>query len=293
MNGTCLDSTFQFDSALSNYLDDLCFIRHKGFQSAANTYSGITYLAPELKDHLPLSARSLHSWSKLQNATEGGPLPTEALGLVIRELAEAEKWWSVIIIVWSFDCYLRESDWESVAAEDISVTTNPAGILQVACQLGSGSKGLSTKTGSNEGVIVDDPFVARILKFLKANSSARTTLIPIDQVQFRREWWEALDKIELTDLGPPHSMRHSRPSLQALTKERTLEEIRRRGRWLSLKSVQRYTKSHTLLAQKSKLSHAQLQQGSALWDGMVTFLKPMVKSHSDLAARALFFACSN
>ena len=93
-------------------------------------------------------------------------------------------------------------------------------------------------------------------------------MVPITQIEFRKGWWQVLAHLNLAHMGPPHSLRHSRPSHEMLNDTMTLENLRRRGRWQSLKSVQRYTKSHVLIAKKGLLSAQQRQQGQAFWDGM-------------------------
>ena len=49
--------------------------------------------------------------------------------------------------------------------------------------------------------------------------------------------------------------------MEALTGTRPLEEMRRRGRWVSLKSVQRYTKTHTMVSRLAKLPPEIREQG--------------------------------
>jgi len=71
--------------------------------------------------------------------------------------------------------------------------------------------------------------------------------------------------INVAEHWPPHSLRHSGPSHKVIRNECTLEEIRRRGRWKSPKSVQRYTKTHTLLARRVVLGPDRMAQGAALW----------------------------
>ena len=73
------------------YLDDLCYIKGAGFQEACKTYSGLTHLAPELKNHLPRAARALMSWQRLDNPAEGGPVPEEVIGLLAYHLFKHKK----------------------------------------------------------------------------------------------------------------------------------------------------------------------------------------------------------
>ena len=62
---------------------------------------------------------------------------------------------------------------------------------------------------------------------------------------------------------------------------RTLEEIRRRGRWVSQKSVQRYTKTHVLVERESIMSDEQLKRGKNLWENLPQFLSKASAGQSD------------
>ena len=68
---------------------------------------------------------------------------------------------------------------------------------------------------------------------------------------------------------------------------RTLEEIRRRGRWVSQKSVQRYTKTHVLVERESIMSDEQLKRGKNLWENLPQFLSKASAGQSNVAANAL------
>ena len=48
-----------------------------------------------------------------------------------------------------------------------------------------------------------------------------------------------------------------------MTGSRPLEEIRRRGRWASVKSVQRYSKTHRLVAARARVPDGIMEQGRA------------------------------
>ena len=86
-------------------------------------------------------------------------------------------------------------------------------------------------------------FVAAIITQLVANADRRAKLFPVGQIDFRRQWWAALENMGIRKRWPPHSLRHSGPA-HRVARGQPLEEVRRRGRWISRKSVQRYTKVH-------------------------------------------------
>ncbi|CAK0838714.1 unnamed protein product [Prorocentrum cordatum] len=62
------------------------------------------------------------------------------------------------------------------------------------------------------------------------------------------------EKLNIT----PHTVRHTAPSHDIYHKHRTLEQVRRRGRWAAKKSVTRYERHAKLLKQHSKLTTVQI-----------------------------------
>ena len=244
--GCDLSSVPALDTALANYLDDICFIKRLGFAYGSKTYSGLMNLAPELKGRCPRAARALMSWQRLANSSEGGPIPSAALGLLVRHFIDEGRFVELYAALLAEDGFLRESDWESVAGCDVLCHEVPGGVPRVALRLGSGARGLSTKTGPDHGVLIEGEFVRWWTWFLAEQTDAKAKLVPIDQIAFRRAWQRAWAALGL-DMGPPHSLRHSGPARAVLEGTMDLESIRRRGRWQSLKSVQRYTKTQLLL----------------------------------------------
>ena len=51
----------------------------------------------------------------------------------------------------------------------------------------------------------------------------------------------------------PHAVRHSGPSQDFLNKSRTADEIQARGRWKSLRSIQRYRKPGQMVAKMNRI----------------------------------------
>eukprot|EP00972_Heterocapsa_arctica_P110581 16282724-Heterocapsa_arctica.AAC.1 len=59
-------------------------------------------------------------------------------------------------------------------------------------------------------------------------------------------------RLGLSFAGPPHAIRHSGPSEDLARQRCSLEEVRRRGRWKGMDSVQRYTKTFALTRFRAK-----------------------------------------
>ena len=241
-----LDSARQLDWALARYLDEMCFQDLRGFSAASALYSGVTAAFPEFKGQLPLAARSLIAWQRLDIPGEGGPIPLPAILLITAALIEEGHFAAALATLMAEDGFLRESDWAGITAGDVAVHGDPDS-PHVAAVLGQPARGESTKTGSGQGIVFETVLVRLWLAELVQLLPASSRIVPLTPEAYRRLWNATIMAVNLPDVGPPHSLRHSRPSSEVLSGARELEGIRRRGRWLSLKSVQRYTKGHILV----------------------------------------------
>ena len=82
-----------------------------------------------------------------------------------------------------------------------------------------------------------------------------------DPGSFRKLWWVIVKFLGIAFVGPPHNLRHSKPAADVAKRAKTLEEVRRRGRWASLTSVQRYTKDFLLIAHEAKVPESVRSRG--------------------------------
>ena len=120
------------------------------------------------------------------------------------------------------------------------------------------------KTGQEQGVKVESPFLALLLARRAEQVGQKAHIFELTAEAYRRQWRRAADSLGLPWMPPPHSLRHTGPSEDATSGRRTLEDIRRRGRWTQPKSVQRYSKPHALIVHKARLPAAIMQKGREL-----------------------------
>ena len=230
--------------------------RWRKCERRAKLLAGFTYIFPEFKENLPLADRSLVSWQRLSQANEGGPIPLSAIFLIALRLLELGLASAAFAVLLSEDGYLREDDWEDLLIRDVSILrVHKDSPPQVGLPLGPSERGGTAKTGPDQGVIVDTPLLRWWIYYLAQLKDPEERPVTLTSHEFRKIWWRTLDDLGLTYFGPPHSLRHSRPSADA-SAGLDLESIRRRGRWASLKSVQRYTKGHLLIKQTARMGQA-------------------------------------
>jgi hypothetical protein len=262
-----LENAKQIDIEPCRYMDDICYVQNARLPAAQKTFAGLTHLAPELKPHLPRPARALTSRQQLHNAAEGGPVPEEGSALSVQSMLRHGRRPSAIVALASYDELMREADWERITGRDVAVVPSPRGPPQVALLLSAGARNLATKRGSDQGVAIECRTLCYILTMLKETTDDSAPLFPIDQIGLLQHWWAALDDTGITDHWPPHSLRHSGPSHKALGGV-GLDAIRRRGRWASLKSVQRCTEPHVLLACLARLGAERMTAGKTILNNL-------------------------
>ena len=113
-----------------------------------------------------------------------------------------------------------------------------------------------TKTGgSDESVVLDSKltkFLDSPLNHLKAGPQ-ESPLWDFEYPELIKQFKQAAGKVGVPK-RTPYQLRHSGPSWDRLHKLRSLEEVKRRGKWKQMLSVMRYEKHATLTSEFQKLT---------------------------------------
>ena len=244
------------DIALADCMAELLYLHQEGITSGANLLSGVLHIWPQLSGRLPRAARALAAWRKVDPSGAGEALCAEVMVVMAARLRErsSEGAEAADIMLTMFDTYCRQQDIFQLRREDVSVTTQP---FRVAVHFGISARGESTKTGTDQGVIIDYVEIARMLSVracapaVRPENGAPEMLFSLSRKKFHELYYSAAASLGIR-VPPPHSLRHTGPSRDAFLGFRTLSEIQVRGRWAALASVQRYSKPawyNSLLAQ--------------------------------------------
>ena len=252
---TCVD----VDMTLALYLDHVCFNDELSFSTASCCFFGLLAVYPELHMKLPVAHRAWKSWERNHLSGEGTPVPQEAAYLLAEWLRESGFMLEALLVELALDCYLRSSDWEKLRAADV----HDDGV-STALILGSAERGEKAKTGPNQGVVIDSAVLRRDLMTWVRSLKADQHVFPFSGAHFRSLWIQAKNALAVQWLGPPHDLRHGGASRDVEAKTRDLEGIRRRGRWKSMESVQRYTKAWVLVRERGRLTGTQRTRGAEL-----------------------------
>jgi integrase len=254
----------QIDAALLRYLGRQCYVERKHPQQGSLAINGFCYLYPEAVRELPHAWRATKGWSRFAIVKEGQPVPDQTLACMIdflRSLDDTKATEAADCIALAADGYLREQDLFQLRVLDVILTDDTATLL-----LGQGDRGESCKSGRDQGVVMDEPNSADILRRLIANKDKDELVFALTADEYRRFWKRAAKEVlgDSNAAGPPHSARHTGASRDLTEGYRTMEQVMKRGRWKALNSVHRYAKSHAWYAALASQPSGVREQGDLL-----------------------------
>lgn len=284
-NDTPFETFQQRDAALADYMADLCFLERSGYSAGVQLLAGFCHFFPEHRGQLPLSSRAVSSWLRLASPLEGGPVAPEALGLMALGMVRAGMFQSALVLLLSFDAFFRSHDAFGICKGDLNYDGK---LFSIA--VGRRDRGASAKTGTDQGVVLDRTWLGWLLWFWQQDLVVGESFWSLDASRYRKDWGSMQRALGLEGIGPAHSVRHSGPALQAMQGRRSLEEIRRRGRWKSLNSVQRYTKAHKLVEARARLDDDQRRTGLSFFDDPVAASRGAARSAPPCGERDRFLA---
>lgn len=163
-----------------------------------------------------------------------------------------------IFVETAFETYIRFTAVRHLALGNILPPVAFAGnrLGHWAVKLPGQDEGAPSKTGSfDDTVMLDLPVQSHIGPLLtKMGTENGGPIFLFSPAQARSAWEKASSLAKLDHLGMGfHNLRHGGPSRDALEKFRSLEEIQKRGKWGSFRSVCRYEKHGRLHQTLSKV----------------------------------------
>lgn len=249
------------DKVMAEYFTDL-FEDGSCYNAASYTLYGYILLRtnesiPE-KDLFPLARGALKGWNAHSpQSTRTGADP-QVWYVIADDMARRNPPAAAALLL-QLDSYARPSEIVSLQFEDIIKPSSKQckywGII-----FGNSDRGEVTKTGAQDDCVLLDSLdrdyapqlLSWVVKKMKLNHQPLfpDLTLPSYEEEFRQSKRRLrLSAFQLT----PHTVRHSGPSADALTKSRSLAEIQSRGRWLAPQSVQRYKKPGKMLAQMARI----------------------------------------
>jgi len=255
-------SRVQVPLALADFLDHLCYVERRGIAAGRDAVHGFAAIYPDFSASLAEAHRALQAWARLGLQGEGAPVAIETVALVVDILRQRGEPDYADAVMACADAWMRWQDIEHLRCEDIHEVVHQ-GRRATSLALGVRERGEATKTGPDQGVLIDHDKVAEMLHRRRHKGKPSDKVFLINKARLAMLW-----ALALTALGHPyfplHTLRHVGPSRDAYEGYRGIPEIGKRGRWNSREGVKRYSKAHKYIAALALLSPEQLRKGRGL-----------------------------
>lgn len=255
-NGVSFSGAQQQDWAMADYLAVLAYMIDCDVATGKFVLAAFLHLYPEMHGSMPCAARCLTSWAKLRSVREREGICEEACWCMICDAIEEGEIWEALGYWMIWDAFFRGQDLFQMLYQDFLVASGSAGVT-----LGDPARGEQVKTGTDQGVVFEDPGLVKIVKHIAPFGAPGEKVFKVKSETFRRKFKRRLRRRKMPDTDGPHRLRHGSAANAIRRKTKTLEGIRRRGRWANIKNVQIYTREHLWLRNLSRMSPDDVDRG--------------------------------
>jgi len=254
------------DRALKAYFVDM-FEDGFGVWEGRNTFYGskMLHLKTASRSVLSTAHASLRGWAKKSPGKMRLPAPEIMVDNIALSMLEAGQVDSAAAAVLQQDTYFRPSEVIGLRMGQVLPPANLKGRAKSwGLVVGMSEWGEKTKTGQqDDSVLVADTahsWLSQVLAELydKQGDDHKQVFPNLTLAKYESHVRAAVKKLRYDHLAIcPHVFRHSGASNDMAQGRRTLESIRKRGRWASPKSVVRYERGALILQQLKKLTEQQ------------------------------------
>jgi hypothetical protein len=253
-------SASDLDDVLTDFLTELYLDGH-GYERGARTVTALGHFLARTSSlgdwRLPRSARALKGWRVSSPASQRLPMPRAAAMAIAGFLAFQGFPSMALWIALTFVCYLRPS--ETMRLRNFHVVAPPSSCSTSASWgllLHDASEGVPGKTGMlDDSVLIDlDRWILPPLAWVKGRLRPEAPLWSFSMEDIQYQFQRACTHLGLAVISTHlYSLRHGGASHDLLSRRRTPEQVQRRGRWRSEKSLRRYGKETRLLLEMGKV----------------------------------------
>lgn len=260
LNRRPISTHSQIDAALAHFFQDL-FLDGEGVGVGNYVLAAVVFLTNNLSaEQLPRARKCLKGWKKLAPPGSRLPLPRAVIALIIHDLVRRDKWRVGVGCMAATECYLRPGELVHVQMRDWVPPSRlqVAGLKQWSLLLHPLERQVASKVGSyDDTVLLDKPHhlpLTVALGLLKSRLQPTDTLIGISGAELERQVKLSAQNVGVGTLSVvPYMFRHSGASHDRSAGLRSLNEVRKRGRWATEQSVRRYEKGGRLAQQFASL----------------------------------------
>ena len=245
---------------------------HEGEKLLAGFACLFADFGPKGSRKLPRAHRALKGWRRKAPPRSRRPVPWMVVAAVACRLSRKRLYKMGAWVILSYGGYLRPKETMGLRRGDLIAPV--IGVTNHWCLLICPEERRDrTKIGESDDSVVWDAEYLQwfnpVLEALKVGDQ--------DELLWDFSYGEIAGEIkkvseELQISVVPYQLRHAGPSWERLTKLRTLEQIQKRGRWKTMRSVTRYEKAARLTHQVQSLTSHQLHLCEACVDRVEEFV---------------------
>ena len=246
-----------WDYLLSRLMDQM-FLDGEAAGFGEKLLSAVTWMYPSLSaaggGKMAMSRQALRGWRKIEPIGMRLPVPFLVVMMLVNHFVRQERREAALLAWLQTETYCRPSELFRLRPRDVIRALPGAGSGHrfTSLVLHPMETGLPSKTQEfDETVLLDlrrhRPLATALEKYAERRKDEGFLFI-MSPGEFFAELAAAAEMLGIQKLGPlnPYRFRHTGASHDFATKERSLLEIQRRGRWRGKKSMRRYEKGGRL-----------------------------------------------
>ena len=248
--------------AVMVYILDRWYFEGRPAHDATSMVAAVKWYLPRFRrggaGHLPRSAIALATYARRRPGNQRLPLPWVIVcGMIGVMILRGHRTMALQIAI-AFWGYLRPSESDGITADNLVPPAALAGnhYVEWGVLLFPSSGDRPGKTGNWDESIILEGFnpLSSLLMELKTNSRGRPNVWPHRPDELLREWHTCVELLGLEELNPcRYALRHGGASEDLLSRRRSVQDVKRRGRWVSDSSLRRYGKESRLLKELQKI----------------------------------------
>ena len=266
-NGLAFLELEQLDQALTAFMDHR-YLEGDAAYVGNRLLCALCWKRPSLgrpKDvDLPHAKLALRGWKRVAPGAGRLPLTWELVCGAAMWALSLRRHHLALVLLLSTACYLRPSEMRRLRVQDVIRAIPQAGPAHRFWgvnmhQFVDEDSGCSKTGHFDEGVLLDLPkhrCITYLLAQLSANRGGHEQLAPVQPAELAEFLRQFAVKLRLPFRPLPYQLRHTGPSTDSAEGLRSLQEIKRRGRWQADNSVKRYEKAAQLTRVLNSLTPA-------------------------------------
>jgi len=234
MCNMCLPkSMWEFDLLVLDIMD-MAWQEGEPRNLLGDVLSGLGHFTPPLKRNLTCCWRLYDAWGRSELPARAPPL-TPLMAVAIAHFLFLEEGWSAAVaMLVGFHCFLRTSEMLSITSGAVSFATNMLSANIVLTE----TKGTS-RFGGLEMVVVNDPWIVRLLAKLKVGLLPGDRLCSVSLPRFRLLFGRGVARLGLDSSFKPYSARRGGATFD-FRSHGNISLTMVRGRWRNQRTARIY-----------------------------------------------------